>query len=124
MERERMTLAMQDRPLRSELESLNELNERRLKATEAEIRRHTMEVSTRLQVWSYLIGVASSGDMGPVDITRNHSAAKEGVAMIVHKNGLQSETMPSCPCHKHITQERRIRGDINQPLKCCTPYLL
>lgn len=56
MERERMTLAMQDRPLRSELESLNELHEGRLKATEVELRRHTMEVSTRLQVWGCNVG--------------------------------------------------------------------
>lgn len=50
MERERLKLALQDRPLRSELESLNELQERRVRTTGAELRQHAAELSGRLQV--------------------------------------------------------------------------
>lgn len=50
MERERLKLALQDRPLRSELKSLNDLHEGRLKTTEVELRQCTAELSNRLQV--------------------------------------------------------------------------
>lgn len=50
MERERMKLALEDRPVRSEFEALNELHEDRLRTTEAELRRLIAELSNRLQV--------------------------------------------------------------------------
>lgn len=50
MERERMKLALEDRPVRSEFEALNELHEDRLRATEGELRRLVAELSNRLQV--------------------------------------------------------------------------
>eukprot|EP00903_Cladosiphon_okamuranus_P008557 g8211.t1 len=49
MERERMKLALEDRPVRSEFEALNELHEDRLRATEGELRRLIAELSNRLQ---------------------------------------------------------------------------
>ncbi|CAN0270172.1 unnamed protein product [Ascophyllum nodosum] len=52
VEQERMKLALQDIPLRSELESLSELHDARLRATEAELRRHTAESSNHLQTES------------------------------------------------------------------------
>ncbi len=53
MERERMKLALDDRPVRSEFEALNKLHEDRLRATEAELRRLTAELSNRVQVCMY-----------------------------------------------------------------------
>lgn len=53
MERERMKLALDDRPVRSELEALNKFHEDRLRATEAELRRLTAELSNRVQVRMY-----------------------------------------------------------------------
>lgn len=50
MERERMKLALEDSPLRSELESLNDLHEGRLRAAQSELRHNTAEKSNRLQV--------------------------------------------------------------------------
>lgn len=50
MERERMKLALEDRPVRSEFEALNELHEDRLRTAEAELRRLIAELSNRLQV--------------------------------------------------------------------------
>lgn len=50
MERERIKLALEDRPLRSEFESLNELHEDRLRAAEAELRRLIAQLSSRVQV--------------------------------------------------------------------------
>lgn len=86
MERERMTLAMQDRPLRSELESLNELHEGRLKAMEVELRRHTMEVSTRLQVWGCNVGVVIHSFQGQSVDSFGDRRKTEGVAMTVRNN--------------------------------------
>lgn len=50
MERERMKLALEDRPVRSEFEALNELQAGRLRTTEAELRRLIAELSNRIQV--------------------------------------------------------------------------
>ena len=50
MERERMKLALEDRPVRSEFEALNELHEDRLRTMEAELRRLIAELSNRVQV--------------------------------------------------------------------------
>ena len=52
MDRERLKLALEDRPLRSELDAINEMYESRLKTAEAELRRHATEKSNRLQVRS------------------------------------------------------------------------
>ena len=50
MDRERLKLALEDRPLRSELDAINELYEGRLRTIEAELRQHAAEQSNRLQV--------------------------------------------------------------------------
>lgn len=50
MERERIKLALEDRPVRSEFEALNDLQEGRLRTTETELRRLVAELSNRLQV--------------------------------------------------------------------------
>ncbi|CAM9243513.1 unnamed protein product, partial [Ectocarpus fasciculatus] len=49
MERERIKLALEDRPVRSEFEALNDLQEGRLRTTETELRRLVAELSNRLQ---------------------------------------------------------------------------
>ncbi|CBN73819.1 hypothetical protein Esi_0007_0108 [Ectocarpus siliculosus] len=49
MERERIKLALEDRPVRSEFEALNDLHEGRLRTTETELRRLIAELSNRLQ---------------------------------------------------------------------------
>lgn len=59
MERERIKLALEDRPVRSEFEALNELHEDRLKTTEAELRRLIAELSNRLQVSGVVMMVFS-----------------------------------------------------------------
>lgn len=53
MERERIKLALDDRPVRSELEALNKFHEDRLRTTQAELRRLTAELSNRVQVFPY-----------------------------------------------------------------------
>ena len=76
MDRERLKLALEDRPLRSELDTINEQYEGRLRTAEAELRRHAAEQSNRLQVrgdtvfgWS-LLRLGSASRMGVVlDIT-------------------------------------------------------
>lgn len=50
MDRERLKLALEDRPLRSELDTINEMYDGRLRTAEAELRRHAAEQSNRLQV--------------------------------------------------------------------------
>lgn len=45
-----MKLALEDRPVRSEVEALDELHEGRLRTTEAELRRVVASQSNRLQV--------------------------------------------------------------------------
>ncbi|CAN0536857.1 unnamed protein product [Ectocarpus sp. 12 AP-2014] len=50
MERERIKLALEDRPVRSEFEALNDLHEGRLRTTKTELRRLVSELSNRLQV--------------------------------------------------------------------------
>lgn len=64
MERERMKLALEDRPVRSEFEALNELHEDRLRTAEAELRRLIAELSNRLQVCRTELYATRKGEGG------------------------------------------------------------
>lgn len=64
MERERIKLALEDRPVRSEFEALNDLHEGRLRTTETELRRLVAELSNRLQVHFGIFGLFHHSTIG------------------------------------------------------------
>lgn len=50
IDRDRLNLALEDRPLKSDLEAMSDLHERRLRTAEAELRQHGTQLCSRLQV--------------------------------------------------------------------------